>query len=45
MNEESLNLMNVIEHRLNQPVANTANWHASSNRQRHSAQAQDSESG
>ncbi|XP_077087595.1 uncharacterized protein LOC143739179 [Siphateles boraxobius] len=38
MNEESPNLMNVIEHRLNQPVANTdANWGSRSSRQRHSA--------
>jgi len=40
MNEESLNLMNVIEHRLSQPVANTdANWCSKSSRQRHSAQS------
>ncbi|XDV11987.1 hypothetical protein PO909_000760 [Leuciscus waleckii] len=40
VNEESPNVMNVIEHRLNQPVANTdANWRSRSSRQRHSAQS------
>jgi len=40
MNEESLNLMNVIDQRLSQLLANTdANWHSRSSRQRHSAQS------
>ncbi|XDV41134.1 hypothetical protein PO909_010052 [Leuciscus waleckii] len=40
VNEESPNTMNMIEHRLNQPVANTdANWRSRSSRQRHSAQS------
>lgn len=40
MNEESPNIINVIKHRLNQPVANTdANWRSRSSRQRHSAQS------
>ena len=40
VNEESPNVMNVIEHRLNGPVANTdANWRSRSSRQRHSAQS------
>jgi len=39
MNEESPNVINTIEHRLNQPVANTAYWRPRLSRQRHSAQS------